>query len=185
MRLGAQADTLGVPVRLALTATAAQPTQQEIVRRLELQDPEIVIGDFDRPNISFATERVRAEADKLHALTAFAAGNAGSGIVYAATHAAAEAARDALAAAGESVTLYHAGLSPRARRDAMKTFLDGSTRIVVATVAFGMGIDKPDVRWIVHVDPPPSLDAYYQEIGRAGRDGDPATAVLLYRPEDF
>ena len=185
MRLGAQADTLGVPVRLALTATAAQPTQQEIVRRLELQDPEIVIGDFDRPNISFATERVRTEADKLHALTAFAAGNAGSGIVYAATHAAAEAARDALAAAGESVTLYHAGLSPRARCDAMNAFLDGSTRIVVATVAFGMGIDKPDVRWIVHVDPPPSLDAYYQEIGRAGRDGDPATAVLLYRPEDF
>ena len=185
LRLGAQADALEVPVRLALTATAAQPTQHEIVRRLELREPEIVIGDFDRPNISLAVERVRTEAEKQRALTAFAAEHEGPGIVYAATHADAEAARDALAAAGESATLYHAGLSPRARRDAMNAFLDGSARIVVATVAFGMGIDKPDVRWIVHVDPPPSLDAYYQEIGRAGRDGEPAHVLLLYRPEDF
>ena len=185
MRLGAQADALDVPVRLALTATAAQPTQEEIVRRLELRDPEVVIGDFDRPNISLDAKRVRTDADKRRALTDFAAETAGSGIVYAATHADAEAARDALAAVGESVTLYHAGLSPRARRDAMNAFLDGSVRIVVATVAFGMGIDKADVRWIVHVDPPPSLDAYYQEIGRAGRDGEPAQALLLYRPEDF
>src|SRR5205823_13100690 len=109
----------------------------------------------------------------------------GAGIVYAATHAAAEAARDALAAAGESVALYHAGLSPRGRRDAMTAFLDGSARIIAATVAFGMGIDKPDVRWVVHVDPPPSLDAYYQEIGRAGRDNETAHVRLLYRPEDF
>jgi ATP-dependent DNA helicase RecQ len=185
LRLGAQADALEVPVRLALTATAAQPTQQEIVRRLELNEPEIVIGDFDRPNISLAVERVRTESEKQRALTGFAVDNPGPGIVYAATHADAEAARDALAAAGESVTLYHAGLSPRARRDAMNAFLDGSARIVVATVAFGMGIDKADVRWIVHVDPPPSLDAYYQEIGRAGRDGEPAHVLLLYRPEDF
>jgi ATP-dependent DNA helicase RecQ len=185
LRLGAQADALEVPVRLALTATAAQPTQQEIVRRLELRDPEIVIGDFDRPNISLAVQSVRTETEKQRALTGFAAEHEGSGIVYAATHADAELARDALAAAGESVTLYHAGLSPRARRDAMNAFLDGSARIVVATVAFGMGIDKADVRWIVHVDPPPSLDAYYQEIGRAGRDGDPAQVLLLSRPEDF
>src|SRR5690348_15921089 len=100
MRLGAQADALGVPVRMALTATAAQPTQQEIVRRLELREPEVVIGDFDRPNISLAAERVRSEAEKLRALTAFAAETGGPGIVYAATHAGAEAARDALAAAG-------------------------------------------------------------------------------------
>jgi ATP-dependent DNA helicase RecQ len=185
MRLGAQADALEVPLRLALTATAAQPTRDEIVRRLELRDPEIVVGDFDRPNISFDAQRVRTESEKLRALTSAAAKLDGPGIVYAATHAAAEAARDALAAAGERVTLYHAGLSPRARRDAMAAFLDGSVRIVVATVAFGMGIDKADVRWIVHVDPPASLDAYYQEIGRAGRDGEPAHALLLYRPEDF
>jgi ATP-dependent DNA helicase RecQ len=90
-----------------------------------------------------------------------------------------------LAAAGQRVTLYHAGLGPRPRREAMASFLDGSTRIVAATVAFGMGIDKPDVRWVLHIEPPPSLDAYYQEIGRAGRDEEAAHARLVHRPEDF
>ena len=185
MRLGAQADFLQVPVRVALTATAAEPVREEIVRRLGLRDPEVVIGDFDRPNIALSAERVRTEADKHRELAAAAARLGGAGIVYAATHAEAEAAAEALTEAGESVALYHAGLSPRARQHAMSAFLDGSVRIVVATVAFGMGIDKPDVRWVLHVDPPPSLDAYYQEMGRAGRDGAAAHAHLLHRPEDF
>src|SRR5262249_47408785 len=110
---------------------------------------------------------------------------AGPGIVYAATRAAARAAHDTLRSAGELVTLYHAGLSGRERHDAMTAFLDGPARVIAATVAFGMGIDKPDVRWVLHIAPPPSLDAYYQEFGRAGRDSAPAQARLLYRYEDF
>ena len=176
MLLGAQAEAIGAPIRLALTATAAPPVRQEIVRRLGLRDPEVVVGDFDRPHIHLSVRHVRTLADKQHELVRAAGELAGAGIVYAATHADAQAAHDALAAAGEQVVLYHAGLSGRERREAMTAFLDGSARIIAATVAFGMGIDKPDVRWVLHADPPPSLDAYYQEFGRAGRDGEPSHA---------
>jgi ATP-dependent DNA helicase RecQ len=185
LRLGAQADALEAPVRIALTATAAPPVRHEIARRLELREPEVVIGDFDRPQIDLSVQHVRSAKDKQHQIERTASELTGSGIVYAATHAGAEAARDTLAAAGHEVTLYHAGLSAGDRREAMTAFLDGSARIVSATVAFGMGIDKPDVRWVLHVDPPVSLDAYYQELGRAGRDGQAADARLLYRPEDL
>jgi ATP-dependent DNA helicase RecQ len=185
MRLGAQADALGVPVRIGLTATAAQPVRLEICRRLGLSSPEVVVGDFDRPNIELSAKRVLSVKEKNHEIQRAAEELDGQGIVYAATHANAEAAYEVLTSAGHRVTLYHAGLSPVVRREAMRTYLDGSARIVVATVAFGMGIDKPDVRWVLHADPPPSLDSYYQEIGRAGRDGTDAHARLLFRPEDF
>jgi ATP-dependent DNA helicase RecQ len=185
MRLGAQAEAVAAPLRLALTATAAPPVRQEIVRRLGLRDPAEVIGDFDRPLIRLSVQHVRTVDDKEAELVRAAREFGGPGIVYAATHASAEAAHRALAAAGETVVLYHAGLPARDRHAAMTAFLDGSARVIAATVAFGMGIDKPDVRWVLHADPPPSLDQYYQEFGRGGRDGEAARAHLVYRYEDF
>jgi ATP-dependent DNA helicase RecQ len=159
--------------------------REEIIKRLGLQEPTVVIGDFNRPEISLTVHRVFSRDGKRRAIEQTASDLEGSGIVYAATRAGAQEAKDVLAAAGHGVTLYHAGLPTAVRRQAMASFLDGSTRIMAATVAFGMGIDKADVRWVVHAEPPGSIDAYYQEIGRAGRDGKPAQAQLLYHDADL
>src|SRR5205085_10265482 len=109
----------------------------------------------------------------------------GSGLVYTATRRGAEDLAVAIAEAGVRATAYHAGLAAGRRADVHEAFLADEIDVVVATTAFGMGIDKPDVRYVFHADPPESLDAYYQEVGRSGRDGEPAAAVLWWRPEDL
>ncbi len=184
LRLGALVDELGHPVVLALTATAAPPVRAEIVEALRLEDPAIVVAGFDRPEIDLAVE-VHHEADaKTDAVVARAA-EGGPGIVYVATRRTADEVAERLAADGVAAASYHAGLPDRRRREVQDGFLAGEVDVVVATNAFGMGIDKPDIRFVLHHDPPESLDAYYQEVGRAGRDGEPASAVLFWRPEDL
>jgi ATP-dependent DNA helicase RecQ len=181
LRLGAAIEALGHPPVLALTATAAPPVREQIIERLGLRDPEVLIRGFDRPNLRFAVERFHDEQRKLRALEERIAASSGAGIVYVATRRQAEELAAALA---PRAAAYHAGLPSGERNAVQERFMDGDLEVVVATTAFGMGIDKADVRWVYHADIAESLDAYYQEAGRAGRDGKPADVVLFYRAED-
>ena len=188
LRLGAVTEALGRPPVLALTATAAPPVRSEIVERLGLRDPVVVVRGFDRPNISLTVLRFTDGDAKRAALldrVAEAAGAPGVGIVYVATRRTAEEVADALEERGVRAQAYHGGLPAARRREAETAFAGDLVDVVVATTAFGMGIDKPDVRFVFHLDVADSPDSYYQEIGRAGRDGEPAEAVLFYRPEDL
>jgi ATP-dependent DNA helicase RecQ len=183
LRLGAVIEELGHPTTLALTATASPPVREEIVERLGLgPEPAVVVRGFDRPNISFAVERFVEEDDKRAALIDRVAAAPKPGIVYAATRRATEKLAEAL---GPGAIAYHGGMSASDRTTAQAAFMDGEADVIVATTAFGMGIDKADVRFVYHYDIADSLDSYYQEIGRAGRDGEPAEAVLFFRPEDL
>ena len=192
LELGAAAEALGRPPILALTATAAAPVREEIVSVLRLRDPEIVVKGFDRPNIWLGVERFREEEAKERALldaVAAQCGRGGTGIVYVATQKGAEQTAAALRERGVRATAYHGGMPPKARDAAQEAFMGpaggSSVDVMVATIAFGMGVDKPDVRFVFHRDVSESLDAYFQELGRAGRDGAPAVAKLFYRPEDL
>jgi ATP-dependent DNA helicase RecQ len=183
LRLGAAIDALGRPPVLALTATAAPPVREEIIERLALRSPDVLIRGFDRPNLHFAVERFhgqQGEERKLRALEERVAAAGGPGIVYVSTRREAES----LAEAVPNAAAYHAGMKGPERDAVQERFMDGDLDVVVATTAFGMGIDKHDVRWVFHAEVAESLDAYYQEVGRAGRDGEPAEIVLFYRSED-
>jgi len=184
-RLGAVADALGRPPILALTATASPLIRQEILDRLGLREPAIVARGFDRPNIALAVQPHEDANAKRRALVRRVAGLERPGIVYAATRRAAGELAQALASDGVPADAYHAGLGARQRAAVQDRFMADDDRVIVATIAFGMGIDKPDVRFVVHHDVSESLDAYHQEIGRAGRDGLPADAILFYRPADL
>ncbi|WP_248965795.1 RecQ family ATP-dependent DNA helicase [Sphaerisporangium perillae] len=185
LRLGRAIERLGHPPVVALTATAAPLVRDDILSSLGLPDAEQVVRGFDRPNIDLRVRRFVGKEDKRRALVQDAASRPGLGLIYVATRRAAEEYATALHEAGRRAEAYHAGMKAADRHRVHELFRDGGLDVVVATSAFGMGIDKPDVRYVLHSDPPESLDSYYQEIGRAGRDQAPASAVLFYRPEDL
>ncbi|MGY2080909.1 RecQ family ATP-dependent DNA helicase [Modestobacter sp. SYSU DS0657] len=187
LRLGGVVEQLGHPTVLALTATAAPPVRAEILERLEMHDPEVVVAGFDRPEIRLEVEqhadahgKQAAVLDRVTELT-----GRGTGILYSATRRGTEEFAHALTERGLRAQAYHAGLKKSDREEVQRAFMADELDVVVATTAFGMGIDKPETRFVVHAEPADSIDSYYQEIGRAGRDGEPATAVLVYRQEDL
>ena len=188
LRIGAAAEALGRPTVLALTATAAPPVREEIVDRLGLRDPTVLVRGFDRPNIHLAVERFhgeRGEERKLRALADAVEAAPKPGIVYVATRRQAAELAASLCERGVTAASYHAGMRSPERDAVQERFMESGLDAVVATTAFGMGIDKADVRWVFHSEVSESLDAYYQEIGRAGRDGEPAEAKLFYRSQDL
>ena len=185
LRLGAAAEALGRPTIVALTATASPPVREEIVERLGLVDPEIVVRGFDRPNIHLAVERFYDEPRHRRALLEHVAAAPPPGIVYVPTRRAAEELAAELAERGVEAAAYHAGLRAKLRDEVQERFMGDELDCVVATTAFGMGVDKANVRWVVHSAPADSVDSFYQELGRAGRDGDRAESVLFYRSEDL
>jgi ATP-dependent DNA helicase RecQ len=183
LRIGELRRTLGVPLA-AFTATADAETRDEIVAKLfDGQPPQIFLHGFDRPNIHLA---FAAKDGPRQQILGFAGARKGqSGIVYCGTRAKTESLAQALSQAGHNACAYHGGMEAEARRQVEHRFNTEDGLIVVATVAFGMGVDKPDIRWVAHADLPKSIEAYYQEIGRAGRDGAPAETLTLFGPDDI
>ncbi|MCS0605550.1 RecQ family ATP-dependent DNA helicase [Streptomyces sp. LP11] len=184
LRLEQAVRRLGRPPVLALTATAAPPVRREIAERLGMREPRVLVTGFDRPNIRLEVRHFVDDEDRRRTVVERAAAEPKPGIVYAATRKDSEYYARELAALGLAAESYHAGLRAAERSRIHDAFLSGAADVVVATSAFGMGIDKEDVRFVVHAALPGSLDAYYQEVGRCGRDGRPALAVLHYRPQD-
>lgn len=188
LRVGERLDTLDPRPRvLALTATASPPVREDVAERLRLRDAAVIVRGFARPGIALEVVRAVEAADKDRAVVERVRAEAehGVGIVYVATRRRTTEVADALAEAGLRTAAYHGGLRRAERDEAQRRFTEDELDVVVATSAFGMGIDKPDVRFVVHADVPGSPDSYYQEVGRAGRDGEPAVAVLFHRPEDL
>lgn len=178
-------EALRHPPVLAMTATASREVREEIVDRLGMRDPLVIVHGFDRPNIFLRVDYFSEESEKLEAVLKRVEFADKPGIVYVATHKHAEMLATELKKREIDAVFYHAGLKAKERDEIQDRFMTGRVPVIVATNAFGMGVDKPDIRFVYHADVSESLDAYYQELGRAGRDGKPAEAVLFYRPGDI
>lgn len=185
LNIGPAIERLGHPLVLAMTATASPEVRDEIGKRLGMRDPKIFVHGFDRPNISLRVDHFESADHKLEALVRRVDFARKPGIVYVATRKNSESVMHALGEAGIDATFYHAGLKASERTQIQERFMRGETDVIVATNAFGMGIDKADIRFVYHFDISESLDNYYQEIGRAGRDGEKAEAILFFRHEDL
>jgi ATP-dependent DNA helicase RecQ len=186
LRMRRVREALGDPVTIALTATATPEVRRDIVAQLGLQSPETVITGFDRTNLHYHVVPVKGDREKDQALADTLARNDGQAIVYAATRKSVERIDAVLQRAKIPAVAYHAGLDDARRHEVQDAFMNENVRAIVATNAFGMGIDKPNVRLVVHHAMPGSLEAYYQEAGRAGRDGLPSEVFLLHSfPDRF
>jgi ATP-dependent DNA helicase RecQ len=185
MNLAQVIQALDRPPVVAMTATASRDVRAEIIERLGLRNPRIIVHGFDRPNISLRVDQFSSKDNKCESLLRRVEFAEKPGIVYVATHKNAETIAADLQHMGVDALFYHGGLKAKQREEIHNKFMSGEVPVIVATNAFGMGVDKPDIRFVYHADVSDSIDAYYQEIGRAGRDGEPAEAVLFYRPQDI
>jgi len=186
-RLGQFRSLLGRPPTIALTGSATPAARSDILRVLRMPDAHVVVTSFDRPNLTFSVQQVTDDRERFPVIRARVRGAAGGGasIIYAPTRRLTELVTRALLRTSVRAAPYHAGLSAEVRRRVLRAFLADQVTVIVATSAFGMGIDKPDVRRVLHWGPAPTLEAYYQEAGRGGRDGKTSECLVLWRPQDF
>jgi ATP-dependent DNA helicase RecQ len=184
LRMKPAIEHLGNPQVIALTATATPQVRADICEQLGLTDAQVFVAGFDRPNLALRVMHPATEREKIDILKRLIRHSAGAGIIYAATRKSVEQITAKLKLAGLNVEMYHGGMEDGERSRAQDTFMHSKAQAIVATNAFGMGIDKPDIRFVAHFHLPGSIEAYYQEVGRAGRDGLPADCVLLFNYAD-